>query len=104
MENNFGHGQDSEMEEEKNEEEQTKLDDHMDITDDEEYDGVIENDDFMELKSHFLQNHTHLHVFKGNELCSDLAEIPDLNKSFLEKLLKGEKSDQATLLGQRQLL
>lgn len=100
MEIGFGQEQDSETEEEKNEEEHTNLDDHMDITDDDEDDGVIDNGDFLEPKSQFLQNDTDLHVFKGTEQWSDLAEIPDLNKSFLEKLLKGEKPDQATLLGE----
>lgn len=100
MEIKFGQEQDSEMEEEKNEEEHSKFNDHMGITDDEEDDGVIENDSFLESKLPFLQNDTDLHVFKVNEQCSDLVEIPDLNKSFLEKLLKGEKPDQATLLGE----
>ncbi|KAH9311465.1 hypothetical protein KI387_026500, partial [Taxus chinensis] len=89
MEDTSGQEQDSEEEEEKDEAQHDDLYDDMDEADGEEDDGSTENDSFLGL-----------HASKEKLKCADIFEIPYLNKPFLEKLLKGKKPDQATLLGE----
>eukprot|EP01018_Ginkgo_biloba_P014003 Gb_18575 [translate_table: standard] len=101
MENKFGQEQESKMEVERDEEEQEKLDGYSDGGDDkEDEENDVENDIFVGPKTQFVHDNINTHISKGDGQCSDFFEIPNLNRALLEKMLKGEKPEQATLLGE----